>query len=424
MASLHRDAKGWRVQVAVGGKRQTVRLGGKVNERQAGIATHHIEALAAARGVGASVDPGTVRWMAGIPDRLYARLATIGLVEPRVKVESVTLGQLWDRFVAAKTVKPATVAVYSRVRALMARHFGEDRKASSITAEQAEGWTRFLADARLAPATRSKLTHVAKALFRRGVLWGLLPVNPFEGITPGPQTNSKRARYIPVADLERVLDACPSHEWRCIFALARLAGLRCPSEIAGLQWGHVDFEAARMVITSPKTEHHAEGATRSVPLSPRLQQVLMDAYTAAEPGTVYVVPRLRQPDTNLRTHAHRILARAGIEPPPKVFVNLRASAVTDWAREFGGHVAAKWAGHSPLVALRHYAQVRQDDFDRAAGKVARPVAQHGAESTGTGPQSLVGGRPESPEMQADSDPCGTMPVGAESGEWAQQDSNL
>ena len=191
-----------------------------------------------------------------------------------------------------------------------------------------------LADAKLATATRSKLTHVAKALFRRAVLWGLLPASPFDGIKPGPQTNAKQA-YIPLTDLDRIIDAAPSHEWKCIFGVARLTALRCPSELAGLRWGDIDFDTGRMSVTSPKTEHHADGAMRLVPVVPRLHAILMDAFTAAEPGAVYVVPRLREPDTNLRTHAHRILTRAGFVPPPKLFVNLRASCTTDWARERG-----------------------------------------------------------------------------------------
>jgi len=157
-----------------------------------------------------------------------------------------------------------------------------------------------------------------------------------------------RAAYIGTPDLERVLGVCTSHEWRLIFGLARLAGLRCPSEIVGLTWGDaVDFDAGRLTVISPKTEHHGEGAMRIVPIVPRLHRLLMDAFTDAEPGAVYVVPRLRRPDSNLRTHAHRILARAGIQPPPKLFVNLRASCATDWAAEHGGTSRRSGAGTPP-----------------------------------------------------------------------------
>lgn len=287
----------------------------------------------------------------------------------------------------------------------------------------------------MAPATRSKLTHVAKALFKRAVLWKLLSSSPFEGIKPGPQTNPKRARYIGIEQFERIQEACGCHEWKCIFGVARLAGLRCPSELSALRWGDVDFEKGLLTVTSPKTEHHADGAMRLVPTSPRLHQILLDAYSAAEPGAEYVVPRLRYGDTNLRTQAHRILIRAGIEPPPKIFVNMRSSCATDWANAHGGHVAAKWCGHSPLIALKHYAQVRPEDIQKATGrspeKVARQVAQNGAETVGNGKKGesreASPGRSETLGLPRVSDGFRPVlePVGmsAKIDQWAILDSN-
>ncbi|HBB74015.1 MAG TPA: integrase, partial [Planctomycetaceae bacterium] len=42
-----------------------------------------------------------------------------------------------------------------------------------------------------------------------------------------------------------ILDACPSVDWRLLVALARLAGLRCPSEIGALTWGDINWEKGR-----------------------------------------------------------------------------------------------------------------------------------------------------------------------------------
>ncbi len=137
-------------------------------------------------------------------------------------------------------------------------------------------------------------------MFRRAVAWGLLERSPFAGIVPGSQINKARQRYMPLADLDRLLDACPSDEWRIVLAAARLAALRVPSKLGELQWGDVDFGAAKVSVTSPKLEAHGESAVRIVPLVPRLRAILLDAFSAAEPGSVYVVPRLRDPGVNLR----------------------------------------------------------------------------------------------------------------------------
>jgi integrase len=335
MASLHLVDGHFRITWPLPNeKKGCVRTGlPKSQERAARTAFHHVEAILNARSVGANPGADTVAWVNSLDDKGHARLARAGLVVGREPVAQVTLGQLWERFLAAKSVKPGTRLIYDRVWVTLEAHFGKDRPIASIGIEQAEGWCKTLADVGFAVATRSKHTHVAKGLFRRAVLWGLLSRSPFESIRPGPQTNTKRQAYIPLDDLEKIIAAAPSHDWKCIFALARLAALRTPSEIVGLTWGHIDFDARTMIVHSPKTEHHADGATRIVPIGPRLHDILMAAFTAAEPGTVYVVPRLRQADTNLRTHAHRILARAGVQPPPKVFVNCRASCATDWARD-------------------------------------------------------------------------------------------
>ena len=44
-----------------------------------------------------------------------------------------------------------------------------------------------------------------------------------------------------------------------IFALSRFAGLRCPSEHLALRWSDINWERSRMIVQSPKTEHHEGG---------------------------------------------------------------------------------------------------------------------------------------------------------------------
>ena len=74
---------------------------------------------------------------------------------------------------------------------------------------------------------------------------------------------------------------------------------------------------------------------------PELQSVLQEAWDAAPEGAVYVVdaPAYRAAaqgpsgwqNTNLRTQFLRLLTRAGVEPWPRLFHNLRASRETELA---------------------------------------------------------------------------------------------
>lgn len=70
--------------------------------------------------------------------------------------------------------------------------------------------------------------------------------------------------------------------------------------------------------------------------------------------------------SNLRTGLERILKAAGIPPWPRIFHNLRASCQTDLEAKFPTHVVCAWLGNSPQTAAKHYLQVRQADFDKAA----------------------------------------------------------
>ena len=61
-------------------------------------------------------------------------------------------------------------------------------------------------------------------------------------------------------------------------ALARYAGLRCPSEVGALTWADVNWEKGRLTVRSKKAEHHgADHAVRVVPISPDLRAILADA---------------------------------------------------------------------------------------------------------------------------------------------------
>ena len=60
---------------------------------------------------------------------------------------------------------------------------------------------------------------------------------------------------------------------------------------------------------------------------PELRPHLLACFEQAEPGSVFVVARFRDARTNLRTQFQRIIRRAGLEPWPKLFQNLRSSRI-------------------------------------------------------------------------------------------------
>jgi integrase len=156
-------------------------------------------------------------------------------------------------------------------------------------------------------------------------------------------------------------------------ALSRFGGLRCPSEHLTLEWADLDWEKNRFRVHSPKTEHLEGGGERWVPIFPELRPYLEEAFELARPGTVHVIGRYRDTNANLRTQMLRIIKRAGVKAWPKLFQNLRASRETELAKEYPIHVVCAWIGNTEMIAAKHYLQVTDDYFERAAGALQNPV---------------------------------------------------
>ena len=71
---------------------------------------------------------------------------------------------------------------------------------------------------------------------------------------------------------------------------------------------------------------------------PELRTYLEECFDLAEPGSEFVVTRCRNTNANLRTQLLRIIRRAGVQPWPKLFQNLRGTRETELADDFPIHV--------------------------------------------------------------------------------------
>jgi len=97
--------------------------------------------------------------------------------------------------------------------------------------------------------------------------------------------NRERMHFVTYEVARKVLDACPTLEWKLIFSLARWGGLRTPSETLALRWGDVRWDIGRIRVPVPKLEHHQGHGERWLPLFPEIRGLMEQAYDAAEPGT-------------------------------------------------------------------------------------------------------------------------------------------
>jgi integrase len=375
MASISREPNGHRTIQFIDRdrKRKSIRLG-KVSQRLAESIKAKVEALNAAQISKCALDDDTARWVSQVGDDLAAKLAAVGLIGERA---STLLGDFLDAYIARRTdVKPNTRRNLDACKARLVDFFGANKPMRDVTPGDADAWLLWLRE-RYANGTAGRSAKRAKQFFRAAVRARLIPSDPFLDVKPPSQKNESRKFFVTRDTAQRVLAACPDAEWRLIFALCRFAGLRCPSELMRLEWGGVDWEKNRFLVHSPKTEHHEDGGDRWVPIFPELRPYLEEVFDLAEPGTVYVIARHRGDNMNLRTRLQRIIHRAGLTAWPKLFQNLRATRQTELAAEYPLHVVCNWIGNSEAIAEKHYLQVTESDFERAAGSAAYSGAVNG-----------------------------------------------
>lgn len=345
------------------GTRKTIRLG-KLNKRETDLVESRVRVLLAAKFSGDPPPPDVATWLKQTTDYIREKLAAAGLVEAR---KAMTIGTWLEAFLEKRSdLKPSSVIVYRRCVRRLVEFFGEKRALRTITREDAADWRRFAATVFPSENTVRKMTGVARQFFTAAQRHRLIEENPFQGLAASLRENPDRFHFVSPQDAAKVLEACPTPEWRLLFALARWGGLRVPSEPLVLRWSDVDWEKNRLTVHSPKTEHHEGGEARVIPLFPEIRGPLEEAFDAAPEGAEFIITMRRDPRNNLRTQLTRIIRRAGLKPWPKLWHNLRSTRQTELVESYPIHVVCKWIGNTAAVAKRHYLQVLEDHFDRAS----------------------------------------------------------
>jgi integrase len=309
----------------------------------------------------------TSEWLAALDVVIHARLAAVGLVKAREPVGAVHLGPFISQYITNRTdLKPRTIANLKQAESSLVKFFGAARDIRTITKGEAKDWRRKLCET-LADATVAMHVKKARQFFIDALDRKLIHESPFAKLEVGSQANDDREFFVTREMATKVLANCPDVQWRLLFGLSRWGGLRCPSEHLLLKWSDVDWGENKICIHSPKTEHHQGQATRFIPLFPELRKDLFEAYAAAEEGSVYVITKCRDASANLRTGMERIIKLAGVDVWPKLFQNLRSTRQTELAETYPIHVVCAWLGNSQAVARKHYLQVTDAHFQKAAG---------------------------------------------------------
>jgi integrase len=374
MASLYKDPRSGTYVIQFfdhEGIRRTLRTG--VTDRQG--AEHirlHVDNLLAAKRAAVPLPTATAEWLGRIDAQFRGKLEALGLVEPRAERRVPTLGQLIDEFIEYQKprVKTPTLTVLHYVVKRLLTCLRADTPVNQITPADADRVYQVF-KAQLAQSTANKHVAIVRSIFNFACEREYIAKNPFRHIR-GLQVigDSKRRQYIPTKQVRQLLDKIPDPELQLVIVLARWCGLRIPSEIRELRWRDVLWDKNRIVVRSPKTEHHAGKGMRMPRLFPivrRYLKALRRLRPDAKPDDYVFRCEVRK---NVHWTVYRRCRELGIRWP-KLFINLRASCATDLAERYPSHVCLAWLGHTERIADTHYRMVTESYYRRSGKPTAR-----------------------------------------------------
>jgi integrase len=409
MASIISDPGGRkRIQFTNGyGMRKTVRLG-HATMQQAHEVKLHVQRLLLD-----SLDEETTRWTQRIPDQLHKRLANVGIVKPR---EATRLSPWLERYLESRRqeLKPGSLANLDLTRQKLLQYFEAQTPLRAITPDEAAEWRQWLrtGDATHAPLSEATTRHHvgnAKGFFNEARRRELVSSSPFEHLAGGTAA-ATNDRYVTPEEARAVIDACPDLRFKVLFALARHAGLRTPSETHLLTWSDVDWVESRLNVRSPKTEHHAGHEKRWVPIVPELHKLLQEALTQAPKGQTQIVTI--QPGGYMNRKMRAYIQHADVAPWPRLWQALRSSCEKEWAMSFPQYAVSKWIGHSITVSGRHYANDVPMVLYAKAAQVAIPAAQIQVQNGGNLTETTPSPKQKRPDFPGISATPPTLPIGA------------
>jgi len=298
------------------------------------------------------------------------------------------------------------------------RHFGPTVPVSKITPMAAEKFIAKLEPERkekkkkgkpLSAWTRQKMLRHCKTIFKKAVVWGLIPENPFAEIRPFKLVTT-RWHYLTPAEYKRLLEVTPNLRTKALYALGYTAGLRF-GELVSLTWDNIEWDKAEVVI-----ENRAETATmppfslkdyeaRRIPLPKHTLDILRELQTKArfkcpfillsEQRYKTVLENWRQYQKDGRVWENRDMLlnagrefrrhqrKAGIKPTGSLTIHtLRKCAGKNWADVLPPHVVKELMGHSSIsTTMKYYAQVDASQRTRAAAAVDGLIAKAGEKVT-------------------------------------------
>jgi integrase len=217
-------------------------------------------------------------WLVEICHDVARGLHTPGSISPTVR----DAGALWIKRCNEKQLEPMTIKGYEEHCQLHLYPFIGAKKLSDLTVPAVNAFADQLREAGRSAEMIKRVVRSLGAIFKEARRRGLSNVAPTVGLELDlPERDDPRAVIPTKPELQAIITAASDHQsrmWRPLVLVAVFCGLRA-SELRGLRWADVDFDARQINVTQRADASHKIGKLKSKMAyrSLRLSAVVLNA---------------------------------------------------------------------------------------------------------------------------------------------------
>ena len=217
----------------------------------------------------------------------------------------------------------------------------------------------------VSPANLNKQIRTLRSILTRAVRHNYLDENRADGLALWGEP--EKSNRVPTAEeVEKLLHAAPTAQWRAFIHLAAGGGLRV-GELCNLRWRDVQLEKGLLTVSNRSHWQTKSRKNRILGLNGRAIGLLEEVKRETGGGEyVLVTGRGSQWRNNIKRNFGRIVKKAQIEPCTPH--DLRRTFCTEVSKRVSPKVLKELAGHSDIKVTEKYylADVQEQQVKEAA----------------------------------------------------------
>jgi hypothetical protein len=379
-------------------RRVTLGSDGRLSEDAAKQIDRQIQALVAAKETDMPLTRKLATWAEGISDTLHARLVKKELLRPRSlkRAQSqYTIGSVIEVFMGqvpgSKSTKSVLRAAYNNLSTFL----GPKTDVRDVTARKAKEFRlwlrnngRSIGSGILAESTCGKRVEKVSQLWNWMVDEEYVPRNVFSKASGSTAPDATKQVYVTEDMFKKLRDAQPTDQDRAICDLAYRMAMRAPSDMVMLRksdihWGtDSKTDPPKVSIDSLKT------GKRECPIFPEARWAFEYLSSQQDDPDGFLIKGKRWDEVRAGTHETKDLSLStrfrkryekatGEKCWPKIFNNLRASAITVMVKikKIDQHSVGQWCGNTPAIQNQHYLQIMLEDHARVTEHKSEPLSE-------------------------------------------------